>query len=1028
MPETYKKRTLFYILTSLFLLGPIVGFCGSTFTSNGGGIIVNWSNPLSWTGGPVGTTPGVGDNVIIAAGNPITVDVVSSCYNLTVNATGTITNNSTLTVAGILNLSAATSTLTQGNGSGLSLSYNVSGTGVLNASASNNTVTYTLNSTIIYNASSYYNLTLSSSSAVYSFAANQTVASNFKANAGSRISGLNGKILTLGGNYTDVNNGTYTTSLSVIFNGGAGVTQTVTASSPTQLQNVTIANSGTATVSLLNQLNVNGDLTFNAASGTLDAGAGNYWIVIYGNWVNNGGTFKPRSGVVDFAPMGAVAKTVGKIGGTETFYNFYKQNNGITNLSSSISVTGSIFLFAGTVNSSSFNIAANCNWTNNGCTFNGGTGTVTFNAAGATLFVSKTPGPETFSNVTKTGSSALNMQSAINCSGNLTISAGAIDVNGSNFGISVGGNLTIAGSITVRTGTVTLNGLASQTLSGTQTFYNLAINNTGGANFASAGFSVSNLCTLNGTGAQTLNGVGCTFHDLSSATVAGTSVTAGTWTITHSLIPTAGTLTGSGGNIILQSNAASTAYLVNGAGTLAGTFKVQHWVPNPGQGNWADIGTTVSNNTINDWDQQIFISGVDGRNGTACCPSFYSFTIYDEPAASSNYVTAGTIGTPITPGVGYTLWLADTYSPASWVAKSITSDGTPNMGNITSPSLTYTAGSADPGENHISNPFASHITWDASGTNITKSGNVDLSTIYVISNGNYVSHGNGFDLPGGQGFIVYSTAAGSNNITFTQACKNTSTTSAFDFREAAPYNLKLKLSTPALPEFFHEVTVNFDENASMGFETSYDARFIPSPEKKAPGLCMVENGTRLTRNTFNSSAYETVTIPVKCIIGQDGTYKLESFGAYSMTEYSCVLLEDVQTHQITDLKKISELDFSAKTTDNPNRFILHLTRQSTTCEQILASTKPADLFYSDNQVTIIPQEGMASVAFDLDQSTNTTISIYNTLGQKVVSDINLVAFKDKTTIDLPSDASGIYIITVNLGGNHMVTKKIYVSR
>ncbi|HXC07264.1 MAG TPA: T9SS type A sorting domain-containing protein, partial [Bacteroidia bacterium] len=438
---------------------------------------------------------------------------------------------------------------------------------------------------------------------------------------------------------------------------------------------------------------------------------------------------------------------------------------------------------------------------------------------------------------------------------------------------------------------------------------------------------------------------------------------------------------------------------------------------------WADIGTTVSNNTVNDWDQQIYISGVGGRSGSAS--GFQSFTLYDETLASNNYANVGNTSTPIVPAVGYTLWLADAANPATWIAKNLACDGSPNSGSVTSPNLTYTAGSTDPGENHLANPYASHITWDASGTNITKSGNVDLSTIYVISNGNYVSHGNGFDLPAGQGFIVYSTAAGTNNITFTQACKNVATSSTFDFRETAPYNLKLKLSTAALPEFFHEISVNFDENATLGFESPYDARFIPSPEKTAPSLCMIQNGKRLTRNTFNSSAYETIQIPVKCMIGLDGTYTLEAFGAYSMTDYSCALLEDIHTHQIIDLKKTAAYSFAAKTTDNPDRFILHLSRSSQQCEQILASAKPADLFFSDNQVTVFNTPEGASVAFDLDQDTPAILSVYNVQGQKVVSDQNVVAFKNKIDLSLPSDASGMYILTVNLNGGHLVTKKIF---
>ena len=120
-------------------------------------------------------------------------------------------------------------------------------------------------------------------------------------------------------------------------------------------------------------------------------------------------------------------------------------------------------------------------------------------------------------------------------------------------------------------------------------------------------------------------------------------------------------------------------------------------------------------------------------------------------------------------------------------------------------------------------------------------------------------------------------------------------------------------------------------------------------------------------------------------------------------------------------------NFAAKTTDNPDRFILHLSRTAITCEQLLAQNKPADMFYSENQVTVLSQDGRSTIQFDLDQATNTVISVYNVQGQKVISDISLQAFKDKTILDLPGNAAGIYIITVNLGGNQVVTKKVFVS-
>ena len=63
-------------------------------------------------------------------------------------------------------------------------------------------------------------------------------------------------------------------------------------------------------------------------------------------------------------------------------------------------------------------------------------------------------------------------------SNNLTITAGTLDtVSGQNYGLNVGGNWSNSGTFTERSGTVTFNGSAAQTLTG-ETFYDLTINNT----------------------------------------------------------------------------------------------------------------------------------------------------------------------------------------------------------------------------------------------------------------------------------------------------------------------------------------------------------------------------------------------------------------------------------------------------------------------------------------------------------------------------------------------------------------------
>ncbi|MFI5148671.1 MAG: T9SS type A sorting domain-containing protein [Bacteroidia bacterium] len=1013
----------------------------------------NWNTALTWN--PIGV-PALGDNVTIASGNTVTLDGTNNCNSLTINGTLkmgsnttarslTVSTNITVNSSGLLEANpsfAATHTLSIGgnltNNGNINLAPNatslcntiftqngnvtLSGTGISNkfnritinlGSSINNILDIT--STNFSAATNFLILTngtlrISTINAVnvnaFSAAGSIGTTCGLILNSSTAIVNTTGGSTTLSGQLT-INSGTLNignalnndllcTGGTFSINGGAVVIAgKYYVPNTSTLANFTMT-TGTLTLATVGS-NVAGIAPFNINSPGSKVNISGGTIVIQ----RGGGAANPYQGYINNSTTSVITGGTLQIGNAstpagETIY--INTNAPVGNLrvnnstvlaklnTNALTVNGNVNITLGTLVSNNLNITVGGNWTDAG-TFTPGTGTVTFNGTLAQS-ITKASG-ETFYSLIFSNAGSKTLGGAISVAGNLTINSGAtLDVSTNNYAVSVKGAWSNSGVFNAQQGTVTLNGTLLQNIAGTGTtaLYNLTLNNAAGAR-----------------------------------------VNSGSYTISNALIATSGQLNNaSAGSFTLLSNAASSAYIGNGAGSFAGTFQCQRWTPNPGQGNWADIGTTVSNNTVNDWDAQIYISGVGGRSGTA--GGFNSFTLYSEPLTANNYTAITATSYALSPGVGYTLWLADTYSPATWTPQSITSNGTPNSGSVVSPALTYTGGSADPGQNHVANPFASHITWDASGVNITKAGNVDLSTIYVISNGNYVPQGNGFDLPAGQGFIVYSTGVGANSISFRQNCKNTSTASTFDFRMAAPYNLKLKLSSSALPGLFHEVSVNFNENATLGFESPYDAHFIKSPVETAPGLCMVQNGIGLTRNTFNALEHETVVIPIKCMIGLDAMYKLESFGAYSMSEYSCVLLEDRQTRKMIDLKKVAEYNFQARISDSPERFVLHLTRNGSTCEQLLAQVNAGSGFPSANAVTIENQEGGAIVKFDLDQATNATISVYNMLGQKTTQDISFFAFKENQTMNFNSSPSGMYLITVNLGGIRTITKKIFVNR
>jgi len=108
----------------------------------------------------------------------------------------------------------------------------------------------------------------------------------------------------------------------------------------------------------------------------------------------------------------------------------------------------------------------------------------------------------TFSgNLTLNNSAGATLSGDVSVVGNLTITSGTLDVSSSNHALSVSGNWSNSGTFTPHSGTVTLSPTASQTISGSTTFYNLTKSVTAAATLT---FTAGTTQTI--TGAMTLNG------------------------------------------------------------------------------------------------------------------------------------------------------------------------------------------------------------------------------------------------------------------------------------------------------------------------------------------------------------------------------------------------------------------------------------------------------------------------------------------------------------------------------------------
>jgi hypothetical protein len=108
--------------------------------------------------------------------------------------------------------------------------------------------------------------------------------------------------------------------------------------------------------------------------------------------------------------------------------------------------------------------------------------------------------------------------------GSLTIPTGTSIDNANNRALSLAGNWNNSGTFTPGTGSVTFNGAAAQSATGTNSFYNLTINNTNDVTFSGAGSNaVSNSLTF--TNGRIVSSATNLLNLGASATVSGASST-----------------------------------------------------------------------------------------------------------------------------------------------------------------------------------------------------------------------------------------------------------------------------------------------------------------------------------------------------------------------------------------------------------------------------------------------------------------------------------------------------------------------
>ncbi len=566
----------------------------------------------------------------------------------------------------------------------------------------------------------------------------------------------------------------------------------------------------------------------------------------------------------------------------------------------------------------------------------------------------------------------------------LTSTTNTVDVNG--FTVFVGGNYTNSAALVdfeSSQGKIVFNNTSSatQTVSGTTNtrFYDVEIDNPGGSvSFTSTQSVINNLIMTNGNCNANTN------------------------------------------KLVLLSDANATAAIPEiadpSAVSFSGSMVIRKFIDEL-PASYYDLSSPVSNTTVNDWDNEIFISGIGpydgiggppGVDGYAGDSSIFTMHTYNEVTNHFDSVTGS--NTPLAVAKGYQLYFADDAGETTWYAKTIDSRGTPNFGDITLTGLTRTAGKGL-GWHLVGNPYACAIDYD----NTTKTRMTN--NVYYTDGGNYTDYFTTFGhriLYPHQGFYVETqNTALLKELKFTEACKVDDHTTLF-VRKKPVYDLKLTISSSVV-SFSHENNIIFNNDATIGFDEGIDASYRKFPVAIAPAIYMKDNSLNHNMITnYLNTQLEEVTIPLAIFTPKAGMYYIDA-NVLNTADYNYVWIENTKSGDKFDLNNSVPVDAQAMHTNNDYVLRLSKTKKLQTIDEKAINT----------DLLIYTTENTLNLKSSTDKYLVTEVLVFDMAGKLILTKNNIelqVAQAEK--IDITQLPSGIYVVRAMNEKGEILTKKI----
>lgn len=641
----------------------------------------------------------------------------------------------------------------------------------------------------------------------------------------------------------------------------------------------------------------------------------------------------------------------------------------------------------------------------------------------------------------KTGNSRLTIGGSgafgtINFAAGFTaLSVNQFNVNRTGSGVvTLGANLTVTGISNLQNGTVDLNGKVL-TLNGAITFPSTASN---------GGFRGSNTSTLviGGSGAFTNNALfmdqgsasNRSLYDFTISRNNGQVLNIGNTLDIINSITTASTSIAAAGNLTLKADATRSAMVnpITGGGAITGNVVVETIAATSGTTGWTNLSPTVNGMTVSSWDGQFPMSCSGCINDENSAGGYFvSIQGWNEAASGGAEYVELTGSSPLTLGRGFWVYLGTGSGSTSSVL--ITTTGSLGQGVFTVPVTV----SAQSGNNLVANPYAAPISWAAVASDPSNS-NLDGSAImYSPAGGQITLNGAGASTPGGfinggviprgQGFYVHATSAG--NVTFREAHKTTANTSANPILRAAttqPTN-EFRLSITGPYAGYDEALFIFDDNATENFDRMLDAYKMfstpgylgyPGVYSQYTSISSRVGGKNYAINSIPATGSNDLVMPILAKAMVAGTYTIAPIDIQNVPAGSCVILKDKLLGVSHNLRTGAYVCTLSDTTQTP-RFELTVCRTN-------VSTGIQNAVAANDNIFINQDQAGAYVKTNFEGSTKATISAYNTMGQKLMTDREVEGKENTTYLDLGNVHSQVVIIKVTTATQSSV-RKIYMN-